>query len=111
MGVGSMGMGFQCQPDRFDNRFNLIQNLIVPEPHDSKTLTFQYLITNQILRRSVMLPAIYLNNQLHFQTNKIQNKISERMLASEFAAFNLTSSQPLPKRLFSIRHIAAKCSL
>lgn len=86
-----MGIGFQCQPDRFDNRFNFIQNLIVPEPHDSKTSTFQHLIPNQILRRSVMLPAIDLNNQLHFQTNKIQNEISERMLAPEFAAFNRTS--------------------
>jgi len=90
MGVGSVGMGFQCQPNRFDNRFNLIQNLIVPEPHDSKIRTFQHLIANQILCRSVMLSAIDLNNQLRFQTNKIQNEISERMLASEFAAFNLT---------------------
>lgn len=85
-----VGMGFQCQPDRFDNRFNLIQNLIVPEPHDSKTRTFQHLITNQILRRSVVLPAIDLNNKLRFQTNKIQNKMPKRVLASEFAAFNLT---------------------
>ncbi|OGT05481.1 MAG: hypothetical protein A2143_03480 [Gallionellales bacterium RBG_16_57_15] len=87
-----VGMGFQCPPDRFNNRFNLIQNLIVPEPHDSKTRTFQYLIANQILRRFVMLSAIDLDNKLCFQTNKIQNGISKRMLAPEFAAFNLTSS-------------------
>jgi len=58
-----------------------------------------------------VLPAIHFNNKPRFQANKVKDEVAERVLAPEFTAFSLTSSQPSPERLLSICHVAPKHSL
>ena len=67
----------QRYPDGFDHGVSFLQHLIVPKPEDRETRLMQSLIANTISFAVLMLVAVHLNNQPHFQTHKIEHKIQE----------------------------------
>jgi hypothetical protein len=67
----------------------------------------QTLIANTILLAVLMLTAIHLDNQSHFQAHKVEHKIQEWMLAAEFETRDLPPTQALPQAILGIGHTAS----
>jgi len=89
-------MGFKSPPDRLHYCADILQHFIIPEPQNLKSGILQASVANLIAFAFKMLPTIYFNNQVLFQTNKIQHIIQIGMLATKFAARQLPPTQPLP---------------
>ncbi len=98
-------------PDGFDHGVSFLQHLIVPKPEDRETGLMQSLIANTISFAVLMLATVHLNNQPHFQAGKIEHKIQEWMLATEFETRDLPTTQALPQALFGISQMASQFAL
>ena len=94
-----------------DYGINFLQHLIVPKPEDTKACIVQDLIANTVASAVLMLAAIHLNNQPHFQANKVEHKIQEWMLATELEARDLPTTQALPQAILCISHVASQSAL
>ena len=80
------------------------QYIIIPKPHDPKTLRFQISRALLILFSPIsMLTAIHFNYKLLLQTNEINNLRANRMLPPELMLTNAPVSQQLPQPQFRIR--------
>jgi hypothetical protein len=51
-----------------------------------------------------MLPPIHFNYEFVFQADKIENVITERMLAAKLDTRNLSAAQKMPQSLFGVSH-------
>jgi len=105
------GCFIQRHPDGIDHGVNFLQHLIVPKPEDPESSLMQSSIANTILLAVLMLAAIHLDNQSHFQANKIEHKIQEWMLAAEFGTRDLPTTQALPQAILGIGHMASQSAL
>ena len=94
-----------------DYGINFLQHLIVPKPEDTKACIVQDLIANTVASAVLMLAAIHLNNQPHFQANKVEHKIQEWMLATELETRDLPTTQALPQAILCISHVASQSAL
>jgi hypothetical protein len=101
------GLFKQRRPNGVDHGVSFLQDLIVPEPDDPKTSLKQSLIAKTIFFAVLMLAAIHLDNQAHFQAHKIKHKIQKWMLAAEFVTRELPTTQALPQALLGIGHMAS----
>jgi hypothetical protein len=87
------------------NPLKLIQNLVIPKPQDSKSLSFKPGRSRLIVFSCVpMLPAVDFDNQPCLQAHKIDNVGPKRMLAAKAQSRNLAPAQLLPKHPLRIRH-------
>ena len=111
MQSGVFGFLIQRYPNGFDHGVNFLQHLIVPEPEDPETSLMQSSIANTILLAILMLAAIHLDNQPHFQANEIEHKIQKWMLAAEFETRDLPTTQALPQAILGIGHMASQLAL
>ena len=82
-----------CCQDTLD----ILQHLVVPKTHDREALRPEPCISRSIFFSLFdMLSTVYLNDQIPIQTNKIDNKSSQRLLTSELHPIELFESQMLP---------------
>ena len=98
-------------PDSFDHGVNFLQHLIVPKTENPESSLMQSLIANTILFAVLMLAAIHLNNQPHFEAHKVEHKILERMLPAEFETRDLPTTQALPQAILGISHMTSQSAL
>jgi hypothetical protein len=81
-----------------ENPVGISEHIVVPETQDSEAGALQSLRALTIDFVGV-LSAVDFDDEGTLQTGEIENEIIERMLATEFAAFDLTASQSLPKMM------------
>lgn len=101
----------QSSPNNLSHRVDIAQHLIVPKPQDKESRLLQALVTPLVSLIVQMLPTIHFDNQALFQAGEIQYVVQERMLATEFAARHLATSQTLPQMDFGIGHVVPQLAL
>lgn len=95
-------------PERTFNRgkhaLEVLKHLAVPEPQHPKPLALQPLSPRAIPRRAGrMLPAVNLNYQRLFKTDKVYHIPTNCMLTAKFVAYRRAIPQPRPQQLFCFR--------
>ena len=89
--------------------FRICQYLIVPESQNAIALylepTCALLVVVSLCR---MLPAIHFDDQSALETNKINDKRADRLLATKLYSRDLTTLEFLPQTLFRVRQILAQ---
>ena len=89
-------------------RLSLRQHLVVPESQYAEALRFQparTLFILGVLQR--MVTAINFENNLAFETDEINNVLTDRLLASEFRAVDLATINSAPEALLGIGQVFA----
>ena len=71
----------------------------------------QSAITHLICLTVLVLAAIDLHYQPHFQAHEIEHVPQERMLAAELEARHLPTAQIFPQAIFSIGHVGSQLFL
>jgi hypothetical protein len=105
---GRVGWGWcatLCQriQDHFDDAFDVVEYLVVPESEYSKSSALKMMCPCLVVLEIVgMLATICFYNEFSFQTNEIQDVVTVGVLSSEFASFQLAASQILPKVAFRV---------
>ena len=75
---------FQFPPDRLKDPFEVLEDLVVPEPGDAVTVPRQLCLARGITARlAAMPPAIELDHQLARRTGKIGDPPPDWMLPAE----------------------------
>jgi hypothetical protein len=75
------------------------QYIVIPEPQDNETLIPQPSIPLGIIIGLLsMLPAVQLDDQPFFQTDKIDNVLSQWLLATEFETLDLPKTKFSPEQ-------------
>jgi len=83
--------------DHFHDSVNVVEHIIIPESQNHETLTTKPVIAMAIVIRLLsMLPAVHFDNQPCFQTYKIDDVVSQRLLASELVTIDLPETKLLP---------------
>jgi hypothetical protein len=98
--------------DALQDTFRVFQHFVVPKS--------QYLETGDLdscrsrvvpeLRVRVLTP-IELDNYATLETDEVENEITVGVLAAEFASFNLTPAQALPKQMLGVGRRVAQSTL
>jgi hypothetical protein len=73
--------------------FQIRQDIIIPEPQDSKASTRQKTVAGGVARRFPMLAAVHFNDQTCFQAREIGNVRTNRHLAPETKSIKLSCLQ------------------
>jgi hypothetical protein len=94
----------------FDNHVNhsihVLKYIVIPKSQDIETLIPQPDISLNIVSHLLtMLSAVDLNDQSFFQTNKIDDVASQRLLAAKLNTVNLPESEFPPKQPLSVRGV------
>ncbi len=96
----------------FKHAIRIFIHLIVPEPEDDKADAFEEPAACVIVSgRICMLTSIQFYNDFAFRTHEIENEITKRMLATEFASVELSVTQTLPQFGFRLGGCVAQISL
>ena len=95
-------------PDGFQNRLQIVGNIVVPYPQDAKSLSGQPGITHAVAGIGIVLPAIRFDDQPLAETNEINDVSANDLLTAEFEARKTFGAQLLPKRVLRGRLIPAQ---
>jgi len=80
----------QILGNQFGYGVYVFQHVVVPKSENAKTLIAQPSIALGIIIRLLsVLSSVDLNHQSHFQTHKIDNIPSQRLLSAKFEPFDL----------------------
>lgn len=83
----------------------LLQNLVVPKTQYGKAQAVEICRPRVVVcGLFCMLPAVCFDNQLGRYTHKINNIVSNRLLAAEFIAVQTACPQVLPQFRFRLTH-------
>ena len=106
-GKAGMGVGVAEVPqDHVADAFEVLENIIIPEPHYGESLAAQERIAMGVGLRPVVLAAIDFYQQLLLQTGEVDDVRADRMLTSKSASHELPATQALPQLLLGIGHVA-----
>lgn len=94
----------------FKHTHGVAKHIVVPESQNPIAPRHKPRIARRIARTSGMLSAIDFNDQTTLAADKVNGVRADRLLANEFPAVDDTRPQPLPKRQFGVRRIAAQSS-
>ena len=87
----------QAFANALQHTINILNNIVIPEPHHLKTERLKKLGALRIrLHLPHMLPTIQLHNQLRIQADKIDHIAPHRPLPAKTKLFNLLVAQPIP---------------
>lgn len=87
----------------FLDAFNILENLVIPEPKYSEPLRFQPLGPPRVVLDLLgMLPAIQLDNEPRFKTGKVDDIFSKRGLLAKPEPIDPLAPQPFPQTLFRL---------
>ena len=91
--------------DRLEHNLPLCRNSAVPEAQDAKTLRLQKFCALLIVIGTLyVLAAVQLDDQSAFQTGEICDEWTDRNLSPKARAWNLSATELLPQRPFSVGH-------
>jgi len=103
------GGGAERRINDFDHAIRILQDVVIPEPHDAKILRLQPSGAHRVTHRSLtMLTTIDFDNQASTEAGKIGDIRSERDLSPKTMTVDLLASQPRPQTHFRIRLIATQ---
>lgn len=89
--------GAKRAADRFDDAFDVAEDVVVPEAQNTKTFAVEPVRAFDIFLRTVrMLSAINLDDEPSFKANEIDDEASDRRLAAEAMAIELPKAQVAP---------------
>jgi hypothetical protein len=102
-----MGVSVAEMPqDHVTDTFQVLEDVIIPEPHHREPLAAQERLATGVGSRFVVLAAIDFDQQMPLQAGEVDDVRAERMLAPEPATGELPATQALPQLLFGITHVA-----
>ena len=79
------------------NQLHALQNVVVPESHNTKTLCFQPCGSCAIRQLHIrVLATIHFDDQLPCETHEVDYEIPNRLLSSEFVPDQTSSAQTSP---------------
>jgi hypothetical protein len=105
---GRLDVFIQFPKNGRQDRIRHCQNIVVPETQDPVSLILQPFASGiVILRLFDMLSAIYLDDQLPFSADKINDIFSDRLLPSKLKGFCLPHAQPFPQEPLGIGRMPA----
>jgi len=93
--------------DHLQHTLGAGQNIVVPEPDDSPAVIFEPSRSPRIVSAVGMLAAVEFNDQTPLDADKIGEKDTNRMLATEFVAAQLPIAHQPPKAVLGIGHVGA----
>jgi hypothetical protein len=95
--------------NRLPHPFQVLQYFVIPESYHRESLRFEPL-RSRVIRLLLfrMLPAIQFDDQFPVETDKVDNVISDGLLASEFEALRLSSAQMLPQQSLGVSRVFAQ---
>ena len=81
----------------------VIKHIIVPEPHNDESFISKPSVPIIVSTfRDRMLTTIEFNDDAFFETDKIDYKITDRLLPSEFDTVQLSGLEPSPQQGFCL---------
>jgi hypothetical protein len=98
-------------PERIGDSIRTLKRIMIPETKDTEPCLFETPIAHSIPLIIRMLTAVDFDHKPDIEANEIQNEAFVRMLAPEFAAFDLTIAQNRPNTPLGIGHIGAEAAL
>jgi hypothetical protein len=109
--MGFDGLSLNAGLNYFQHPFHVLEHFVVPEAQHDIPGLFQKSGSFAVISGSVrVLPAVKLDHDFSFQANEIQNVVTERVLAPEFAVFDLPLTQTLPESGFRLGRGIAQCA-
>ena len=100
---------WKMSSNRLPNPFHVLQYFVVPESYHLESLDFEPLRSRGIsLLLFGMLPAVQFDDEFLFETDKVDNVISDGLLASEFEALRLFGAQMLPQQSLGVGGVFAQ---
>ena len=85
------------------NPFNILENLVIPEPKHPKSLRLQPFGSIRIVRGLlIMLPAVQFDDELRFKTDEVSNIFFKRHLLAKPEPVDPLTPQPFPQTLFRL---------
>ena len=100
-----MGVSVAEMPqDHVTDTFQILEDIIIPEPHYLEALAAQERIAAGVGLRPVVLAAIDFDQQTPLQASEVSDVWPDRMLAAKSATHELPATQALPQLLFGIGH-------
>ncbi len=98
-----MKVGGQASADSLCHRFQLRQDLVIPEPNHSVPDALKPRgPSGVLLHMHSMLPSVHFDDHLSLQAHEVHNIRSDRMLAAELAPVDLAPPHLPPQGAFSI---------
>jgi hypothetical protein len=99
----------QRATNNLQNRFSLLQHLVVPKSQHRIAILLQPRGASFIfLLPEGMLAAVYFHDQHSVQTDEVGDEGPDGTLAAEFATFDLPLFQSMPQGTLGIRHAVAQ---
>jgi hypothetical protein len=90
----------------------MLKNVIIPEAQDSEARFTQCRGSSVVLFNSLgMLSAVNLDCEHRFQTDKVENVITEGVLPAKLESLHLPASQTAPQAQLGVRHILPQDAL
>jgi hypothetical protein len=100
---GGIAQGFD---NHVNNSIDVLNYIVIPKSQDIETLIPQPDISLNIVSYLLtMLSAVDLDDQSFFQTNKIDDVASQRLLAAKLKTVYLPESEFPPKQPLSVRGV------
>jgi hypothetical protein len=90
-------LGTQSVCNRFQHTLHIAHDIVVPEPQNAIVMLLQPSIAHAITFIVSMLPAIQLDNQSSFPTNKICNVGTDWLLPNKFVTIDRSRTNSIPK--------------
>jgi hypothetical protein len=103
------GSPAQLQKDCLSHPFKIPHHLVIPKTQDFESLRFNPCSPRCVLGLAFrVLPAIQFHHEPSFETHKIQDVASQRMLAAELETVHLTLPKIAPKQALGISGLASQ---
>jgi hypothetical protein len=94
--------------DRFQNARDIAQDIVIPETQNPVVVAGQPLIADHVMRVVSVLPAIHLNNETGFATNKVHGIWADRFLPNKYVTIERARPKFAPQRTFGIGCVASQ---
>jgi hypothetical protein len=99
----------QCAPYLCLDTFNILQNIVIPEPQNLVTLGFKTLCPLSIGDTTLrVLSAVNLDSEALLYANEIDDILPDGKLPSEFEFTHLAHSQVTPEQALGVGSVASE---
>jgi hypothetical protein len=94
------------QSNPLEHALEILEDFIIPESQDPKTLGLEPSIPNFVVFAARMMVSVGFNYYFVLETNKIDDVMPKRLLSFDFYA-KIVSSQVFPQYFFGRRHFGS----